>query len=155
MQMYYTPINEFVARLFGEPEITIFPTTLTTDGGVVKLRTLDQETPLLPEADAAEVLKKENIGDVDVGIRGNDVAFSFTDKGEGWITGSVYANEPIGNKVIMTVDVNGVKIRISAANNTVAELDQRVYIKFNMKNALYFNKETETFITRSGIQKYA
>jgi multiple sugar transport system ATP-binding protein len=154
LQMYFTPINEFVARLFGEPEITIFPAEAVTEGGVLKLKTLDQEVPLLPEEDAAEELKKEGTGKIDVGIRGVDVSFSFASQGEGWIRGAVYANEPIGNKVIMTVDVNGTKVRISAANSTNAELDQTVYVKFNMKNALYFNN-AGTFITRSDIRRYA
>jgi multiple sugar transport system ATP-binding protein len=153
LQMYFTPVNEFVARLFGEPEITIFPADAVSDGGVLKLKTMDQEVPLVPEADAAEELKKEGTGKIDVGIRGVDVSFSFTPQGEGWIRGAVYANEPIGNKVIMTVDVNGTKVRISAANNTNAELDQTVYVKFNMKNALYFNS-AGTFITRSDIRRY-
>jgi multiple sugar transport system ATP-binding protein len=154
LQMYFTPINEFVARLFGEPEITIFPAEAVTEDGVLKLKTLGQEVPLLPGADAAEELKKEGTGKIDVGIRGVDVSFSFAPQGEGWIRGAVYANEPIGNKVIMTVDVNGTKVRISAANNTNAELDQAVYVKFNMKNALYFNNGG-TFITRSDIRRYA
>jgi multiple sugar transport system ATP-binding protein len=115
---------------------------------------LEQETPLIPEADAAEVLKTAGVGTVDVGIRGVDISFNFSPQPEGWIKGSVYAFEPIGNKVIMTVDVNGVKIRISAANNTQADLDQTVYIKFNMKNAIYFNHETETLITRSNMERY-
>jgi multiple sugar transport system ATP-binding protein len=153
LQMYFTPVNEFVARLFGEPEITIFPAEPAAVDGVLKLKTLDQEVPLVPEADAAEELKKEGSGKIDVGIRGIDVSFSFSPRGEGWIRGAVYANEPIGNKVIMTVDVNGTKVRISAANNTNAELDQAVYIKFNMKNALYFNG-AGTFITRSDIRRY-
>ncbi|MDR1898772.1 MAG: ABC transporter ATP-binding protein [Treponema sp.] len=153
MQMYFTPVNEFVARLFGEPEITIFPAEPVSEGGVLKLKTLDQEVPLLPEADAAEDLKKANAEKIDVGIRGVDISFSFTPQGEGWIRGAVYTNEPIGNKVIMTVDVNGTRVRISAANNTNAELDETVYIKFNMKNALYFNS-AGTFITRSDLRRY-
>ncbi|MDR2097472.1 MAG: ABC transporter ATP-binding protein [Spirochaetaceae bacterium] len=153
-QMYYTPANEFVARLFGEPEINIFPgALLSADGGLV-LHVLEQETPLVPEADAAEVLKNSGIRTVDVGIRGVDISFDFQSQTGGWIRGSVFAFEPIGNKVIMTVDVNGVKIRISAANNIHADLDQTVYVKFNMKNAIYFNHETENFITRSNIERY-
>jgi multiple sugar transport system ATP-binding protein len=154
MQMYYTPQNEFVARLFGEPEINLFPGELVTEGGAVKLRALGQETPLIPEADAAEVLKTQSSGKIDIGIRGIDVAFSFSQADSGWIRGSVYAFEPIGNKVIMTVDVNGARINIAMANNVTADLDQTVYIKFNMKNALYFNGETEVFITRSDMPRY-
>ncbi|MDR3172584.1 MAG: ABC transporter ATP-binding protein [Treponema sp.] len=159
LQMYYTPKNTFIARLFGEPEINIFSSELRLESGTVKLYALNQGTPLVPEVDAAAVLKAENTTGIDVGIRGIDVSFSFAeqlnDAGEGWIRGTVYANEPIGNKVIMTVDVNGTQIRLSAANDTQADLDQTVYIKFNMKNALYFNSTTETFITRSDRHRYA
>ncbi|GHU47874.1 sugar ABC transporter ATP-binding protein [Spirochaetia bacterium] len=154
LQMYYTPINEFVASMFGEPELNIFPADLSSEGGVAALRALEQEIRLIPEPDAASHLSHGNDTALDVGIRGNDISFAFQQH-EGWIKGSVYANEPIGNKVILTVDVNGTIIRIAAANNTSASLDQAIYIKFTMKNALYFNRADRTFITRSDRAKYA
>jgi multiple sugar transport system ATP-binding protein len=154
-QMYYTPKNEFVARLFGEPEINLVPAEPVSEGGTLKLRVQDQETLLTPEADAAEAIKKTELTKIDLGIRGIDISFDFSPRDSGWIQGSIYAFEPIGNKVIMTVDIKGSRIRIAAANNISADLDQRVYIKFNMKNVLYFNAETEAFITRSDIQRYA
>ena len=159
MQMYYTPVNEFVARLFGEPEITIFPAELQASGGALTLKALGQDTALIPEADAAAALtaaalKEKNTAQVDVGIRGIDVAFSFSGEGADWIKGSVYAFEPIGNKVIITADVHGEKIRIAAPNNTTADLDQTVYLKFNMKNALFFDHQSKVFITRSEAEKY-
>jgi multiple sugar transport system ATP-binding protein len=155
LQMYYTPKNEFVARLFGEPEINLVPAELVSEDGTVKLRIREREIPLVPEADAAEVLKNSGITKIDMGIRGIDISFNFSPQDSSWIKGSIYAFEPIGNKVIMTVDINGSRIRVAAANNISADLDQTVYIKFNMKNALYFNAETEAFITRSDIGRYA
>jgi multiple sugar transport system ATP-binding protein len=155
LQMYYTPSNEFVARLFGEPEINLFPAELLTEGGELKLRALGQEISLIPETDAASTLKNQNYEKMDVGIRGIDISFSFSQEGSDWIRGTVYAFEPIGNKVIMTVDVNGARIRIATANNVTAALDQTVYVKFNMKNALFFNSETGAFITRNDIQRYS
>jgi multiple sugar transport system ATP-binding protein len=155
LQMYYTPKNEFVARLFGEPEINLVPAELVSEGGTVKLRIQEQETSLIPETDAAEALKNAGVTKVDIGIRGIDISFNFSSQDSSWIKGSIYAFEPIGNKVIMTVDINGSRIHIAAANNISADLDQTVYLKFNMKNALYFNAETEVFITRSNIQRYA
>jgi multiple sugar transport system ATP-binding protein len=155
LHMYYTPKNEFVARLFGEPEINIFPSEPVTDNGAFMLHTLGQETPLIPAAESVQALKNSGATKIDIGIRGVDISFSFSEQGEDCIRGTVYTNEPIGNKVIMTVDVNGTKVRISAANDTNADLDQVVYLKFNMKNALFFNGETEEFITRSDLAKYA
>ncbi|MDR2393535.1 MAG: ABC transporter ATP-binding protein [Treponema sp.] len=154
LQMYYTPINELVARLFGEPEINLFPAELFLDDGTVKLHALGQRIPLVPEADAAQVLKKQHGNELDLGIRGIDIAFSLTPQDEAWIKGTVFAFEPIGNKVIMTVLINGTQIRIAAVNNTKADLDQRVYLKFNMKQVLYFNRTTQGFITRSDMKKY-
>lgn len=154
LQMYYTPKNEFIAKLFGEPEINIFPTEPFVEDGVFKLRALGQATPLVPKSDAAQLLKGSELRGIDVGIRGVDVSFSLADQGDGWIAGTVYANEPIGNKVIMTVVVNGTKVRIAAANNTNADLDQTVYIKFNMRNAIFFNSDSGEFLTRSDIRRY-
>ncbi|MDR0550552.1 MAG: ABC transporter ATP-binding protein [Spirochaetaceae bacterium] len=154
MSMYYTPVNEFVARLFGEPEINIFPAELISESGAVHLHALGQAVPLVPETDAGAALLAANRNKVDVGIRGVDIAFNFERAEEGALSGTVFAFEPIGNKVIMTVDVNGCHIRVAAPNDTAAGLDQPVYITFNMKNALYFDGETQAFITRSGIEKY-
>jgi multiple sugar transport system ATP-binding protein len=156
LQMYYTPVNEFVARLFGEPEINIFLADISSENGVLSLKVLGQkrmERALFPEKDAGQVLQEADAETVDVGIRGIDVDFSFVPDSSR-IKGTVYAFEPIGNKVIMTADVNGEKIRIAAPNSTKADLDQPVYIKFNMKNALFFNREDKTFITRGEIEKY-
>ncbi|MDR1149076.1 MAG: ABC transporter ATP-binding protein [Spirochaetaceae bacterium] len=154
LQMYYTPVNEFVARLFGEPEINIFPAALSCENGVAVLKALGQEQALVPEKDAGQILLESGVKQLDVGVRGVDVDFSFAGLDSSWIKGSVYAFEPIGNKVIMTADVNGEKIRISAPNSTNADLDQTVYIKFDMKNALFFDGGSKTLIARGEMEKY-
>lgn len=157
-EMYYTPCNEFVATLFGEPEINIFPVELVSKDGQAMFYGLEKEGQdgihLMAEEDASEVLKASGVKKVDVGFRGLDVDFSFNNEGEGWLAGTVYANEPIGNKVILTVAAGETHIRITAPNDTRAQLDQVVYIKFNMSNAIYFDGETKEFITRSKIEKY-
>ena len=63
--------------------------------------------------------------------------------------GSVYAIEPIGNKVIITVLVGTEKFALSCPNDTHADIDQTIYFKLNMKNAIYFDPNTLEFITRS------
>ena len=157
-EMYYTPYNEFVARLFGEPEINIFSTKLVSNDGRALLHGLEKEgqdgIDLTAEADASEAIKACGAKKIDIGIRGLDVEFSFKDEGEGWLAGTVYANEPIGNKVILTVAAGETHIRIAAPNDTRAHLDQKVYIRFNMANAIYFDGETKEFITRSNLEKY-
>lgn len=50
--------------------------------------------------------------------------------------------------------VAGKKVAITCPNDTVAEMDQDVFIKLNLKKALVFNGETKEFVTRHDIEKY-
>jgi multiple sugar transport system ATP-binding protein len=146
LQMYYTPGSEFVAKLFGEPEINLFRAEYCMDSGKLFIHTsigLIYEPP----ADVAEALLRHNSNQLDTGIRGNDITFSFENR-EGYLAGAVYANEPIGNKVIMTVSIQGTLLRVVAPNDTRAALDQPVFIKLNVNHILYYDRSTETFITR-------
>jgi multiple sugar transport system ATP-binding protein len=155
LQMYYIPTNEFVARLFGEPEINIFPADFLIDDGKAKFVALEQKTPLVATDDVKAVLQAEPSIEFDIGIRGVDINFTFSNPGsDEWVQGSVYVFEPIGNKVVMTVDVGGEKIRVTAPNDTQADQDQAVWLKFNMANALYFRRESKEFVTRSGVERY-
>ncbi|HEX3040223.1 MAG TPA: ABC transporter ATP-binding protein, partial [Caproiciproducens sp.] len=54
--MYYEPANEFVAKLFGEPEINIFPAELYSEEGTLKLNVFANEASLIPCEDAAAIL---------------------------------------------------------------------------------------------------
>ena len=152
--MYYTPCNEFVAGLFGEPEINLIPAVMKTENGSVHFRMLDQPVDIVPADDTVEELLEAGTDQVDIGLRGNDIRFAFERPGDDWFEGTVYANEPIGNKVIMTVDVGSCKLAITCPNDTAADLDQKVYIRPNMKNALYFHGETKEFITRNNNARY-
>ena len=149
-EMYYTPDSEFVARIFGEPEINILPGEYAVENGRGFFTLLDGVRFEVP-GDVAAALKNAPARTLDLGLRGNDIAFSF-ERMEGWIPGTVYANEPIGNKVIMTVSVAGQYLRLVAPNDTQARMDSAVYIRPNYDNALYFDRESEKFITRHDIE---
>ena len=149
-EMYYTPASEFVAKLFGEPEINILPGSYSVEDGQGWVSLPDGVRYPVP-ADVATALAGAPSRELDVGLRGNDIAFSF-EKADGWIPGTVYANEPIGNKVIMTVSVAGNHLRLVAPNDTQARMDSTVYIRPNYDNALYFDRASEQFITRHDIE---
>ena len=149
-EMYYTPASEFVAKLFGEPEINILPGSYSVEDGQGWVSLPDGVRYPVP-ADVATALAGAPSRELDVGLRGNDIAFSF-ERADGWIPGTVYANEPIGNKVIMTVSVAGNHLRLVAPNDTQARMDSTVYIQPNYNNALYFDRASEKFITRHDIE---
>lgn len=152
-EMFYLPSNEFVAKLFGEPEINIFPAELNRNGDALELKAFEGNVTVVPCSDVVPQLEK-SARKIDIGVRGNDIRFSFQQEGEDWVRGSVYANEPIGNKVVMTVDIFGTRFYLVAPNQTKAELDQEVYIKFDEKNLIFFDSETQKFITRSAMHRF-
>lgn len=155
VEMYYLPCNEFVARLFGEPEINIFPGMFRLDGQQGWIQAFGQDVLLPVEPEVLADLAGLDGQQLDVGIRGADIMFSFKQpQDSAWIKAMVYANEPIGNKVIMTVIAGGSKLEIVAPNDTQAAIDQDVYLNFNMTNALYFDDSTKEFITRAKRQRY-
>ena len=149
-EMYYTPGSEFVARLFGEPEINLLPAQFSVSDGEGWIALPDGVRYKLPE-DVTAALKGAPSASLDIGLRGNDIEFSF-ERRDGWIPGTVYASEPIGNKVILTVAAAGAQLRLVAPNDTQARMDSTVYVRPNYARALYFDRASEAFITRHDVE---
>jgi len=147
-ELFYTPADEFVARLMGEPEINLIDGAVSEERGKWNLRLLGRKEPVTLPGDIAERLAEKNVSDVHVGVRGNDIEYSLEPKGDGWFKGSVYVLEPIGNRSILTVIVEGVKIRIIAPNDFKSEMDQDIYINFHIADAIFFEQATGKFIVR-------
>ena len=149
-EMYYTPGSEFVARLFGEPEINLLPAQFSVSDGEGWIALPDGVRYKLPE-DVTAALKGAPSASLDIGLRGNDIEDSF-ERRDGWIPGTVYASEPIGNKVILTVAAAGAQLRLVTPNDTQARLDSTVYVRPNYERALYFDRASEAFITRHDVE---
>ena len=54
----------------------------------------------------------------------------------------------------MTVDINGTHLSLVAPNDTQASIDQPVYIRLNMKNAIFFDGQTQKYIIRSQAESH-
>lgn len=147
-EVYYTPANEFVAKLIGEPEINIFKVNIAKENDRLKIKMLGQAEYFEINEDVYDVLLKGNYNEADLGIRGNDISFSLAEAGEGFIKATVYSLEPIGNKAVLIVDVNGQLIRLIAPNDLRVEMDSDIYIKINLSNAMFFDTQQQKFIVR-------
>ena len=145
--MFYQPKNEFVAKLFGEPEIKLIPAEIHSGDGKTFLKALSQEVELPLTDCALKALEQSGAESVDIGIRGKDLSFSLEKQPGDWYRGTVFACEPIGNKAILTAVVNDTHVRLVAPNNTRADLDSDIYVKFNAERMLLFNDSTQELIT--------
>ncbi|NDL67687.1 ABC transporter ATP-binding protein [Anaerotalea alkaliphila] len=147
-EVYLTPANEFVARLMGDPEINIFEIDLVDEDGVLGGVMLGQKKPHLIPEDVAKVINDGGYTKIRIGLRGNDFNYSFTKVSPEYMDATVYSVEPIGNKTILVVDVNGEKLRVIAPNDIKVELDQPIYVNVKMDKAMFFNAEDGNFIIR-------
>ncbi len=147
-EVYLTPANEFVAKFIGEPEINLLDAQLDKSGLQTKVLMLDQEVAYPIEQDVAEVLESGKYQEIRVGLRGNDIEFSFKKENDQFIAGKIYSVEPIGNKTVLVVEVNGHKLRLVAPNDLQAQIDQEIYIRVKMEKAMFFNAEDHNYIYR-------
>jgi len=153
-EVYYTPVNQFTARLFGEPEINIFEIELIECEDGPKIKMLNNEHFLDLEPDVAKVLSEQNVHGLNLGIRGTCISYSFSKEEDDFFDGTVYSLEPIGNKSILIVDIGGEHIRIIAPNDLYAELDSPIFVKFDLRKALFFDRTSEEFIIRHNQAQY-
>ncbi|MDR0361564.1 MAG: ABC transporter ATP-binding protein [Planctomycetota bacterium] len=147
-EIYYTPVSEFVARLVGEPEINIVDAQVTSGSGGKPAIAIASggERRLFPiPDDVAPTLDGER--NVRMGIRGINLSYRF-DPADGYMPGTVYNLEPIGNKSILTIKIDDTTYQAVAPNDLDVELDSPVFIRPDPGAMLFFRKSDGVFLAR-------
>ncbi len=145
-EVFYTPKNEFVAKLFGEPEINLMR-CVYHDGRVALPW---QEKSFIPVPFVKEKLDAWGKESVDIGLRSSNMFYTAERKSDDQVEGKVYTMEPIGNSTELVISVEDALIRFVIPVSTKLDLDQTVYIGFDYMNALFFDAETTDYIVRYG-----
>ncbi|MDR1613482.1 MAG: ABC transporter ATP-binding protein [Planctomycetota bacterium] len=149
-EVYYAPVNEFVARLVGEPEINIVDAELQDVAGECRVGIRAGASIVhypLPD-DIGGKLHASGVGRrIRMGIRGVNIAYKF-EKAEGYLPGSVYNLEPIGNKSILTIKTDENLFQTIASNDLSVELDTPVWMYPDPKNMLLFDAADGRFLGR-------
>jgi hypothetical protein len=60
----------------------------------------------------------------------------------------VFVLEPIGNRSILTVDVEGHHIRLIVPNDFHKDMDSTIYVKVDLTDTIFFDGETSDFLIR-------
>jgi len=149
-EVYYTPCNEFVASLVGEPEINLVDGRLIADNGKYYVEVL-QKGYMLPLPENSGIIKKlidSGTTEYHIGFRPNNVKYTF-EKKEGLLRGTVYSFESIGNKAVLIAKIGDQFLRMIAPNDLKVKLDQDVYVELPINRATFFNAQTTQFIGTS------
>ena len=149
-EIYYMPCNEFVAELMGDPEINIITGAIKKAGDTYKftLEANGKEYDLPHEDDLYAKLDELGLDRVDIGMRPQNLTYSFEPK-EGYMKCSVYSYESIGNKAVIVADVeDGLQLRMIAPNGLTVKIDQDIYVDMKLDHAMFFDAETQEYLTR-------
>ncbi len=149
-EIYYMPRNEFVAQLMGDPEINLLACTLLDDQSTCTCSWDDVpgykfEVPDNPEL--INRLKALEGKEVNIGIRPQNVQYSFTPVA-GAAEGTLYSFDTIGNKSVLITQVGDAQVRAIAPNGLSVQLDQPVYLTFDLERAIFFDAESSEYIGR-------
>jgi ABC-type sugar transport system ATPase subunit len=143
-EIYNFPANEFVARLVGEPEINIFPVRLKKENGKITLVVLGMESRV--SSGVEKMLEGYSKPELDFGIRAKFIQYHLSEPGENCVKGQVYSFEPIGNKAILLVDVDGALVRMIVPNDVNIEINADVYLTMRIEKALLFDIDDKSLI---------
>ena len=146
-EVYYLPETEFVAKLFGDCEINILKGCVTEEKGRTGIRLpYGEEVYPVPD-DVGERLQCAGVKDVDIGFRGWAIDYSREPR-KGYVRGKIYTHEPLGNKVELTVSLGDDMIRFIVHVDERFEIDEAIYLHFNMDKGIFFHSETKEYLVR-------
>ena len=137
-KIYNNPVNIFVAKFIGIPQINILRVNIN-EGDILfknnRVKLSDGKSKLINKR-----------SEVYLGIRPEYVKVS-RDKSENNIKGNIAKIENYGSQKCLQIIVNGEeKVMASVSNDSDFKRYEDVYIKFSKKNMLFFDIATENNI---------
>ncbi len=147
--IYYLPCNEFVAQLMGDPEVNILSGKLLQEGDRFLFVMDGTESIFLlpPDRDLEEKLSYHADGTIDLGIRPQNVLYSFEPQA-GYMQFQVYSYESIGNKSVIEAYRGDVQLRMIAPNGLTVKIDQDIYLDLQLDHSMFFDAEDKKLIGR-------
>lgn len=142
--VYHKPMNEFVAKHVGFPEVNVVGASVRTSGDQMTLvvDSIPSMSFALSKEQEARVREKTSGGRVRIGFRPQ--AMEIVPKGEGSFTGMVYAFNPFVTYSVLILEVEGTRFRVLTAANRHFELNEQVSIRVSSKDIYLFEEKTTT-----------
>ncbi len=145
--VYHKPMNEFVAKHVGFPEVNLINTSGRSHGGNTEL--IPDDVPsmrfILTKEQTALVKEKTKGGRVRVGFRPQALTVSKNgQKSEGSFKAKVWAFNPFVTYGVMILEVDGMRFRVLTRANEHFEVDEEVSVKVDTKDIYLFDENTTT-----------
>jgi len=142
-EIYFHPINEFVAAFVGSPPINLFDCLLKRKGNILFVYYDNLfEIPLFDEQSIQLSKVSLSQNQVRLGVRPQNIDVSAYSTDTHPIKGSVYIVEPLGEKLLLTVKIGRKRVKIETSPELSFELDQTVWLSFDKSKLHLFNPES-------------
>ena len=145
-ELYFSPKNEFVALMLGEPKMNIVKMEMSESSGQVFFSNKDL-TLKAPPAIAKAMAGKNMPKVLDLGVRPTDFKVSFSPE-EGYDEYVIDFYQINGEKFIISCTRGETKFVIESrrALGATVELWQKIYLKWDTENFYFFDADTKEAI---------
>lgn len=140
-EVYDHPVNLFVAGFVGFPRMNFLECALITDGSG-QLRSRDGYWSISIPDRVRDVIRQAGCQRVMLGIRPEDLALKFEDQ-PGSLKGEVFVIEPLGDRIIVDVQLGGDTVKVKASAGAHLEVGQPVWLIPDVERLHAFDRETE------------
>jgi multiple sugar transport system ATP-binding protein len=147
-EVYSNPSNLFVAKFIGSPGMNFLDCIPkeTTDGEITLDMTAGAHVMKIPEKLQSIIKITNSIGkELILGVRPEDVVLEFQDQ-DNLLPAKVYMTEKMGSYNIVDAHYGEDIIRIRTLPSAETEIEQSIYMGFDMDRIRLFDKQTEQSI---------
>ena len=137
-EVYDHPVNRFVATFVGSSRMNLLDCEVQDE---VLIGTDGWRLPAPPAA-------LGHPGRLQLGVRPEDLSVAGESSGGQTLRGTVYAVEPLGDRVLLDVEIGDTVIRVKAAPTVVHEVGQALDVCVDLTRAHLFDHDTGLALSR-------
>jgi multiple sugar transport system ATP-binding protein len=136
-EVYYQPVNEFVASFVGEPPMSFLGIEPKSDGGKLSFQIQGCADCLEVPAELAKHLNGQKDG-YRLGVRASEITVSSQQDAEHPVSGEVYFVEHMGYSNIVSVKLGSGLIRVITESAVVPNRGETIWLSLNAENMHLF-----------------
>jgi len=135
-ELYNTPENIFVASFIGSPSINLLDCSFIEEKGILDFGSFTLKMP----KDMIDILSGRS--ELVFGVRPRDINV-WKEKKPHALETEVYVAEPLGEEMLITLDIEGVRIRAISPFISNVKIGEKLWISFNLNKVHIFDKKGE------------
>lgn len=139
LEVYYKPVNRFVAGFIGSPPMNFVDCTLRTEGDAILIQT-DDFTLTVPESASASRFRPQFGQELVLGIRPEDLRLD-ANADASTITAEAAVVEHLGSDTIILLDTGSHMLTLVAAGTAAVRPRENLSVRVDVDRIYLFEKE--------------